>query len=188
MKKRILMLGITLCIFFPCSVFAQEKITLYFFHGSTCPHCALAKEYLNEVKRSYPKLEIVGYEVWEDENNASLLSEVRRVLSSESRGVPFFVVGERYLTGFGKGRKQDIIDALDYYEDHESEYQDVVAKVLRGELKPTEENKEVAYVHPVSLNEEHKKKDIIHLIGCGVLIVLLAILYIVLGKTNKNRM
>lgn len=182
-----MMIGIALFLCFPVSVLAREKMTLYFFHGNTCPHCALAKEYLNEIKENYPNLEIIGYEVWEDEKNEALLSEVRTVLSSDSRGVPFIVIGERYLTGFGSSRKQDIVDAIDYYVDHESEYKDVVAQVIRGKMKLGNEKKDVPEVHPVSLVEEHKKKDIIHMIGCGILIVLLAILYIVLGKKSKNR-
>ena len=187
MKKLTIVLSICFCFLFPFHVNASEKITLYLFHGSTCPHCKEAREYLNEIQNQYPEMEVVGYEVFEDEKNNQLLTEVRKILGSDSRGVPFFVIGERYLTGFGDYRKQDLIDALDYYREHKSEYQDVVLKVVNGELKK-EDDSFLEEVHPVSLNEVRKNKDIIHIIGCGVIIILLAIIYCLLGKREKNRM
>lgn len=153
---KIILIGI-LC-FLPVTIEAKEKVTLYFFHGNTCVHCKAAWEYLNEITPNYPELEIVGYEVFEDSSNAALLEQVRKVLGSDSRGVPFFVVGERYLTGFNELRKEDLKTIMEYYLKHPDEYTDVVSKVVAGELPNDEENKVVEEVHPVNMNQQRKEK------------------------------
>ncbi len=172
------MIIIGLVCLLPINVMAKEKMTLYFFHGNTCVHCQAAWEYLTENASDYPDIEVVGYEVFEDAANEQLLSQVKEVLGSDSRGVPFFVIGERYLTGFNEARKEDLKAIMDYYLEHPEEYKDVVKKVVDGEyVKEDDKDSVVEEVHPVNMNEIRKKEIIQNiLIFSGLLIVLSGIL------------
>lgn len=182
-KVYISILLVGILSLFPVNVWAKEKITFYFFHGNTCAHCQAAWEYLDEIKGNYPDVEIVGYEVFDDENNAALMDKVKEVLGSDSRGVPFFVVGERYLTGFNEMRKEDIKAIMDYYLKHPKEYTDVVAKVISGELPKDDTQETFEEVHPVDMNER-AKQDIIKQIAIfsGLVIILSGILVLLHKK------
>ena len=55
----------------------ENKINLYLFHGSTCPHCAEEKVWLEDIKDKYKKeLNVYYFEVWENANNAKLMDQV----------------------------------------------------------------------------------------------------------------
>lgn len=176
-KYYSVMIVIGLVCLLPVRVMAKEKRTLYFFHGNTCVHCQAAWEYLNEIAPDYPNIEVVGYEVFDDAANEQLLSQVKDVLESDSRGVPFFVIGERYLTGFNETRKEDLKAIMDYYLEHPDEYQDVVKKVVSGEYVKEEKDNIIEEVHPVNMNQMRRKEMIQNiLIFSGLLIVLSGIL------------
>lgn len=187
MKRIAAIVVMTLVFLMPEAVFASSKINLYFFHGSTCPHCYDAKDYLNEITDKYPDLEIIGYEVWEDEENAKLWQQVKDVLNSDSKGVPFIVVGERFLTGFGDYRKQDIKNAIDYYVENPGEYQDVVSQVIKGSYEEENEQKQELVVHPVSMIEERKKSDLKKAYFYGIILILIGIVYLVWNQILKKR-
>ena len=80
--KRWIILGILfLLLLFPMTIQAEEKeITLYFFHGQGCPHCAEEEVFLNAIDENYPSLKIVRYEVWSNEENSALLDEVQETM------------------------------------------------------------------------------------------------------------
>ena len=76
MKKILILvtLVISICLV-PLNTYASsnDKIKVYFFRGSTCSHCESSLNYLNEHKKDIPEnVEIITYEVWENENNAKL--------------------------------------------------------------------------------------------------------------------
>lgn len=92
------------------------QITIYFFHGAECPHCAEETEYLNELQAEYKdQIRIVKYEVWHDANNEALCNKVKEYFNSPAKGVPFTVVGERYFSGYNSYVGEDIKTAIDYY-------------------------------------------------------------------------
>ncbi len=41
-----------------------HKVVIYLFWGDGCPHCAVAKPFLNELTQRYPTIELRAYEVW----------------------------------------------------------------------------------------------------------------------------
>ena len=55
MKKLGLFLIGCFCFLIP-SVVKAEPITIYLFHGSTCPHCRAEIDYLETVKQSNPNV------------------------------------------------------------------------------------------------------------------------------------
>ena len=68
-----------LCLFvfffsFTSNCFAKE-LTVYFFYGDGCPHCAHEEVLLEELKNKYSKLNIISYETWYNEENAILMEQ-----------------------------------------------------------------------------------------------------------------
>lgn len=88
---------------------AQEKITLTLFHGEECPHCQVERAFLNDLKKEASDLEVIEFEVWHSEANRKLFQEALDKFGVKSPGVPFAVVGDKYLIGFdnadGYGQK-----------------------------------------------------------------------------------
>ncbi|RII29073.1 MAG: hypothetical protein CXR31_04185 [Geobacter sp.] len=75
-------------------------ITLYFFWGEGCPHCARAKPFLEELQRKYPALRIESYEVLKHQENISRLMAMAKTCNQEATGVPTFIIGNRMMSGF----------------------------------------------------------------------------------------
>ena len=62
--KQILIVIILLLLLIPIpKVNAKEQLNLYLFWGDGCPHCALEKEYLEDLKKEYKELNVIQYEV-----------------------------------------------------------------------------------------------------------------------------
>ena len=103
MKKISILILLVCCFIFPFFVSATEEksITLYFFHGDGCPHCAEEEKYLEKIRDKYPNLTIESYEVWYDEENAELLAKVEDAFAITRSGVPTNVIGNTVILGFG---------------------------------------------------------------------------------------
>lgn len=114
------------------SVSAEDnKVTLYLFYGEECPHCAEEKEFLKELQERYDELNIELYEVWHDENNQSLMNEVKTKLNQENPYIPFTVVGDTTITGFNSSMKDSIEDMVQTCM--ERECSDVVSLIKNGQ-------------------------------------------------------
>lgn len=86
----------------------SNQVTIYLFHGDGCPHCASETKFLNELKAEYKdKINIVKYEVWYNENNEKLLDKVKQTLNVTSKGVPFTIIGEKYVSGYSESLGTD---------------------------------------------------------------------------------
>ena len=109
----------------------HEKVTIYIFRGDGCGHCANAINYFNKLGDEYADyFEVKTYETWYNENNNKLGKAVAEKFDYEFDGVPFIVVGEKYVGGFGSATGETLIKyALDYYQD--KNYKDVVAETLK---------------------------------------------------------
>ena len=142
MKKIIKLLLFLALLLFPLSTYAYEddEVTLYFFHGDGCPHCALEREYLNKLQEKYPNLKIERYEVWYDDDNSELLGKVEKAFESTRTGVPTNVIGNTIMVGFSDASASKLDRAIDYYYSHE--YEDVVAKIKDGTYKKEEQKED----------------------------------------------
>jgi thiol-disulfide isomerase/thioredoxin len=78
----------------------EEKINVYFFWGKGCPHCEEEKPFLEKLQKKYPQIVVHSYEVWESKENRDLMVEFGNKLSADVRGVPFTVIGEKYVSGW----------------------------------------------------------------------------------------
>ena len=94
----------------------HEKI--YIFRGSGCPHCYDALNFLYGLDGEYDDyINVVTFEVWENQNNAKLAKAVAAKLNDEFGGVPYIVVGDKTFAGFGSSTGTELIEtALDAYQ------------------------------------------------------------------------
>ncbi len=132
MKKIINYLIVLLAIFIiPLSGNAKEKdITLYLFHGDGCPHCAEEISFLDSISNEYDNLNVVKYEVWYNDENAALLTEVEKAFDIKRSGVPTTVIGDTVIFDFGTRTGARISSAVEFYT--KNEYIDQVERIQNG--------------------------------------------------------
>jgi len=101
-KKFFIFLSFIIFIFLNFNaVFAKdETVKVYFFNATGCPHCKEEKPFLEKMKQKYPQLEIIELEVTGNKDNLKLLTDVGKKLNVNVSGVPFTVIGEKYISGY----------------------------------------------------------------------------------------
>jgi len=91
---------------------APAKVIVYFFWGSGCPHCEEERQFLAELQRSLPAVEIREYEVWNNKQNAGLLGLMLRARGVRSSGVPVTFVHDQLFSGFTAQTRDTIEQAI----------------------------------------------------------------------------
>ena len=92
---------------------SDEKINIYLFRGNGCGHCKNFITFLYENIDELGKyFNLVSYEIFYNQDNAKLMSEVSKFFGEEATGVPYIVIGDKYFSGFGEGMKEDIKKAI----------------------------------------------------------------------------
>lgn len=146
MKKFFLTLGLILFLglFILSPVKAENnKVEIKLFYGEGCPHCALEKDFLKEIKLKYQeKILIEEYEIYYNQKNANIFSELISNLKIETAGVPLLLINEEYVLGYGGDDTTGVI------------IENKIKKILGTE--EIEENKP----NPVYLNIFSKKIDL----------------------------
>ena len=71
----------------------SSDITVYFFRGEGCPHCAEEEKFLDKVIKKNKNVKVVEYEVWYNEENANFMNKVKDKLNIKENGVPLTIVG-----------------------------------------------------------------------------------------------
>ena len=125
--KKIKTLLVLLALFFMGynvnNVNAKEKVNVYLFYGDGCPYCESAMEYFDGMDDEYKdKMELVKYEVWNDQDNAALLESVGTELGEEISGVPFIVIGDKTFAGYREEFNKDIEKAIDKFYEEDNAY------------------------------------------------------------------
>ncbi len=135
MKKIISLLFVLILSFFliiPAG--AKEKtVTVYFFHGDGCPHCASEEKMLKRVSK---KVKVVKYEVWYNTDNEELMNKIRSAYNIEAVGVPLTIIGDSYFVGYSDSIGNTINRAIAYYVEHD--YNDEVSKIIDGTFEEHE--------------------------------------------------
>lgn len=108
------------------SVRAANQVTLHFFYGDTCPHCAKAKPFLTQLEQQHDWLTIKSYEIYNSDQHRQLMRDLATYLGADQPGVPFFVLGSQYLVGYldDQTTGQTLLQALTSARD-DPEYQDL---------------------------------------------------------------
>lgn len=86
----------------------EVPVTIYFFWGDGCPHCAEAKPFLEDLVRRYPEVRIEAFEVWYNEDNQTLFEQMTGARGFGPRYVPTIFIGERCWQGFLERDPADI--------------------------------------------------------------------------------
>ena len=84
------------------SAVPAHRVSVYFFWGDGCPHCADEKPFLESLQKRFPGMEIKSYEVWRNKQNAGLMANLVRAYEVSQGGVPMTFVGNRSFVGFSK--------------------------------------------------------------------------------------
>lgn len=158
----------------------KEPINFYIFYGSTCGHCQKLHNYtatLEKDKTINSKFRIVDYEVWGDKNNSDLMTKVGSYFNFNVDGVPFYVIGDQYFTGFSEESSPEKIVKAINEEYSDSKYVDVVAGIQNGSIK-------VDNTGSNTQTEEKKKNDVVGYVILGITAaVVVAILF---GRSNAS--
>lgn len=104
--KKFLILVFTILTFlgFTNNVFAQDNtVKAYFFYGEGCPHCAKEEAFFESIKDKYPTLDVQSFEIYYNRENVSLMKEVSNKLNANANGVPFLIIGDKFLIGYAEG-------------------------------------------------------------------------------------
>lgn len=80
----------------------NEPITIYFFWGDGCPHCAEAKPFLAGLTQRFPRVQVRDFEVWYHQENQDPFIRMAAKFGFEPSGVPTIFIGDRYWVGYAK--------------------------------------------------------------------------------------
>ncbi len=162
MRKYLkILLFFLLSISFFGIVNAKDKdITMYFFHGDGCPHCAAEEKFIEEHKDDFKNVKVVKYEVWHNDDNVKLLKNVIKKFDYETNSIPFNVIGNTIITGYSDaaGTSNKILNSIKYYQVNKDKYNDVVKEVLEGNMDVVSVNTE-AINYKENNNGKEKKKS-----------------------------
>lgn len=188
-----------LALFLFNSVSAKEPVKLYLFYGDGCPHCAAEKEYLKELKTKHKNLEVITYEVWYNEENATLMENVKARLGKNNSYIPFTVIGETSFVGFNSSFEKAIENAVEACE--KKACKDIVSIVQNGEEEQeteTELEEEKTTMTLPFLGEIEIKNVSLPLIAVVIGLVdgfnpcamwiLIFLISMLIGSNNKKRM
>lgn len=81
---------------------SNEPVTIYFFWGDGCPHCAAAKPFLAGLTQRFSRVQVRDFEVWYHPENQEPLISMAAKFGFEPTGVPVFFIGDRYWIGFAE--------------------------------------------------------------------------------------
>ncbi|MBN1331916.1 hypothetical protein JW978_03460 [Candidatus Dojkabacteria bacterium] len=92
-------------------------VNIYIFYGEGCPHCAKEREFLDKIKNEYgDQIEIHQFEIYYNPDNVKIINEVSNRLGVQVAGVPFLVIGDREIIGYGGDNTtgEEIRDRINY--------------------------------------------------------------------------
>jgi glutaredoxin len=90
-----------------------EKLAIYIFWGDGCPHCALAKPFLEGLADQNPSIELYEFEIYYVEENQKFFADLCTLYGIEPRYVPTIFIGERYWEGYNDQIKLEIQAEVD---------------------------------------------------------------------------
>lgn len=129
MTKKIILILILLIIPFSFLNGKEKEINLHLFYGKECPHCEKEIEYLNNYIKENSFINLYKYEIWHNKANQKRYVEVKELLNTSKSGVPFLVIGNQVIVGFGENYTEEAIESIiKYYLNNN--YRDIVGEAL----------------------------------------------------------
>jgi len=91
----------------------KNKVNIYLFWGSGCPHCEHAIEYIESLEGEYGKYFTLNkFEVWNNDRNKQIYTLFANKMGDSVKGVPYIIIGEKSFYGFSENSKDEILDAI----------------------------------------------------------------------------
>ena len=118
----------------------DDQAIVYLFRGHGCGYCHAFLEFLNSIVEEYGKyFKVVSYEVWYDQENATLMDTVSKYLNNPAQGVPYIVIGDQVFAGYAESYDDQIKSAIkSLYDTKVSDRYDVMKEM---EENPNKEDK-----------------------------------------------
>ena len=133
--KKILFL-LTLFLVLPFTKTQAAEVNVNVFYGEDCPFCARQEQFLKVLKSELgDNLNIQRYEVWHNDENSELLSNVRTALNNTDEGVPFVVIGNKSFAGYTDSIAEDIKTTI--FDNLKNPKVNIVELIKNGEPVPT---------------------------------------------------
>ena len=112
----------------------DDAITIYMFRGKGCGYCHAFLEFMDSIADEYGQyFKMETYEVWYNQNNAELMTEVSTFLGNPAGGVPYIIIGEKVFGGYSETYSDQIKTAImDLYKTKENKRYDVFKKMKKG--------------------------------------------------------
>jgi glutaredoxin len=82
---------------------AENKVCVYSFWGSGCPHCAEEKKFLRELEGKYTELEVKDFEIYYNDENKQLWENIAKAFGTVTSGVPMTFIDNKAFIGFAEG-------------------------------------------------------------------------------------
>ncbi len=94
----------------------DNQLDIYFFWGENCPHCEKEKVFLSKLESSYPNLTVHSFEIYHNDENASIFNKAKNILSIDITGVPLLVIGNKHFLGYASDETtgEEIKDRVDF--------------------------------------------------------------------------
>jgi len=92
----------------------NHNVTIYFFWGDGCPHCAEEKPFLHSLEERYPQVKVKAFETWYDEGNAKFFVQMAEAYGTKAQGVPTTFIGDKYWVGYASYIGKEIEEYVKY--------------------------------------------------------------------------
>ncbi len=76
-------------------------LSIYFFYGDGCPHCAVVEPLIENLTAKYPQVHFIKLEVWYNGANKALFLDFLARYEVKSTAVPAVFIADRALTPEG---------------------------------------------------------------------------------------
>lgn len=183
MKKFLYLVLSIMILVLPFSVYAKKtttkeipRVNVYVFYSDSCGYCAKLHEFTNELakdKKMNKKFKVVDYEV-SNQVNSELMLKVGSYFDKNVTGVPVYVVGDQYFSGWSETSGDALISAINEEYDDKN-YIDIVDGIKNGTINvETEENSK----------KESSSNDFATYIILGAVIII--VLALVFGRTKDT--
>ena len=97
----------------------ENKVTVYLFYSSSCPHCKAENVFLDDLQDEYgDEIVIKRYEVTSSTTNYSYMKKAKERVNATSSGYPFTVIGEKYYVGYSETNGNIMKNTIDAYIDN----------------------------------------------------------------------
>ena len=103
----------------------DDQITIYLFRGQGCGYCRAFLTYMNSITEEYGKyFKMVTFEVWNDDQNWDLMTDVSNFMNNPAGGVPYIIIGDKVIPGYNERYNDTIKNAIvsEYNKDEDERY------------------------------------------------------------------